>query len=285
MKAQKASIITVLSASCVLTVAFPRPAFSETVSRHNAIELLDETKLIDYEQRIATKKTEMDRLNEDLKKGTEEIGAIEKRISKVSMAVDDATKQLEQFNAQKKRVTSELELLNLRIEAEKLKGDGLRMLQVANKKSQDAVEKRNEETNARTALVAAETRYLATKAPAVPVESGPETSKTHLARTAPKTDLTLTDWRKKLAKAEQVTSLAETQAREAIAAAGVKLQEAEHAVAKAEKKQAEIALDKNPSFPGGNDPLSDPAPITPPAHPPKSAIQATPAKPNTPAKP
>lgn len=278
MKALKASIITVLTASCVLTVALPRPAFSETVSRHNATSLLDETKLIDYEQRIAAKKTEMDRLNEDLKKGTEEIGAIDKRISKVGTAVDEATKQLEQFTAQKKRATAELELLNLRIEGEKLKGDGLRMLQAANRKSQEAVEKRNEETNARTALVAAETRYLATKAPVSPVESGPEPSKTHGAKTAPKTDLTLTDWRKKVAKAEQATTLAESHAREAIAAAGVKLQEAENAAAKVEKKQAEVALDKDPGFPGGNDPLSRPAPApgpsgkaAKPAHPDKSA--------------
>ena len=260
MKALKASIITVIATSCVLAIASPRPAFSETVSRHNAIALLDETKLIDYEQRIAAKKTEMDRLNEDLKKGSEEIGAIEKRISKVGTAVEDAAKQLEQFTAQKKRATAELELLNLRIEGEKLKGEGLRMLQAANRKSQEAVEKRNEETNARTALVAAETRYLATKAPTAPVESGPETSKTHPAKIAPKTDLTLTDWRKKLAKAEQATTQAESLAREAIAAAGVKLQEAENAAAKVEKRQAEVALDKDPGFPGGNDPLAHPAP-------------------------
>ena len=41
-----------------------------------------------------------------------------------------------------------------------------------------------------------------------------------------------------------------------MSAATIRLQEAENAAAKAEKKQAEIGQDKNPGFPGGNDPLS-----------------------------
>ena len=251
MKALKTTFIT--TAVCtfsILMLAIPQRAFSETPGRHNAKALLDESKLIDYEQRIAAKKTEMDRLNEDLKKGSDEIDTLEKRIQKVGSAADDATKQLEQLSSLKKRATAELELLNLRIEAERLKGDGLRMLQGANRKLQDAAARRNEETTARTALVAAETRQLATKAPAAAADSGP--AKPHTAKNEP----TLTEWRKNLEKAERLTATAETQAREAMASAGVKLQEAEAAAAKAEKKQEDLALEKDPSFPGGNDPLN-----------------------------
>lgn len=250
MKAQKTTFIgTAISAVTILTFAFPHPAFSETPGRHNAKALLDESKLIDYEQRITAKKTEMDRLNEDLKKGTDEIDALEKRVQKVGGAADDANKQLEQLTSLKKRAAAELELLNLRIDTERLKGDGLRMLQAANRKLQEAAAKRNEETTARTALVAAETRQLATKAPAAAADSGP--AKPRTAKNEP----TLTEWRKSLEKAERATALAETHAREAMAAAGAKLQEAEAAAAKAEKKQEELALEKDPSFPGGNDPL------------------------------
>jgi chromosome segregation ATPase len=251
MKALKTTFIA--TAACTvatLTLVSPHRAFSETPGRHNAKALLDESKLIDYEQRIAAKKTEMDRLNEDLKKGADEIDMLEKRIQKVGGAADEATKQLEQLTSLKKRATAELELLNLRIEAERLKGDGLRMLQNANRKLQEAAAKRNDETTARTALVAAETRQLATKAPAVAADSGP--AKPHVAKNEP----TLTEWRKNLEKAERATATAESQAREAMAAAGARLQEAEAAAAKAEKKQEELALEKDPAFPGGNDPLS-----------------------------
>lgn len=250
MKALQTSVTaTVIASAWVFTLALPRPAFSETPAHHNASALLDEAKLNDYEQRITAKKTEMDRLNEDLKKGADEIEALDKRIQKAGTAVDDAAKQLEHYTAVKKRASLEMDLLNLRIEAERLKGDGLRMLQNANKKSQEAVAKRNEETGARTALVAAETRQLAAKAPVPPAESGP-------SKHPAKNDLTLTDWRNKLAKAERATAVAQSKAREAMSAATTRLQEAENAVAKAEKKQAEVSLDKNPGFDGGNDPLT-----------------------------
>lgn len=251
MKAQRMTFIgTAFTAASILTFATSRLAFAETPGGHNAKALLEESKLIDYEQRIAAKKTDLDRLNEDLKKGADEIDALEKRIQKVGGAADDANKHLEQLSSLKKRASAELELLNLRIEAERLKGEGLRLLQAANRKLQDAAAKRNDETTARTALVAAETRQLATKAPAVAADSGP--AKTHVAKNEP----TLTEWRKNLEKTERATVLAETHAREAMAIAGAKLQEAEAAAARAEKKQEELALEKDPSFPGGNDPLN-----------------------------
>jgi chromosome segregation ATPase len=249
MKALKTSVIATTTAAWVFAFATPDAAFSEQKARHNASALLDETKLIDYEQRVATKKLEMDRLNEDLKKGADEVESINKRIQKVGGAVDDATRQLEQLTAQKKRATLDLELLNLRIDAERLKGEGLKLLQNANRKAQDAVAKRNEEINARTALVAAETRQLASKAPNAAVESGPATpASKHGAKNEP----TIAEWRKKLEKAERATATAESQAREALLAATAKLRDAENATAKAEKKQEEVAQDKTPAPKAGN---------------------------------
>ncbi len=248
MKALKKSIFTAaISTAGIFAFAMPNISPAEP-ARHDVTGLLEETKKLDYERKIAAKQTEMDRLDEDLKKGEKEIATLDQGIQKVGTAAEDAAKLLEQFTAQKKRATAELDLLNLRIEAERLKGDGLRMLQSANRKALEAVTKRNEETNARTALVAAETRFLATKAPVPAVASGP-------GKQAAKNDPTLADWRKKLAKAERATGTAEHQAREAMSAASTRLQEAENAAARVEKRQGELGLEKNPAFPGGNDPL------------------------------
>lgn len=240
MKAHPTSAFaTAISTAWVLSLLMPLPAFSETTSRHNASVLLDEAKKAEYERKIAAKQTEMDRLNEDLKKGTKEMDTLEKSTQKVGTAADDAAKQLEQLTAQKKRAAAELELLNLRIEAERLKGEGLRMLQAANRKAHEAVAKRNDETDARSAVIAAEARQLATKAPAPQEDSGP-------AKPAGKNEPTVTDLRKKLAKAERATATAESQAREAMTSATARLQQAESAAAKAEKKQTEIGPGKNP---------------------------------------
>ena len=229
--AQPPLVAALLSTAWVFALAFPPQAKSETSGKHNPSVLLDEAKLIDYEQRVGVKKVEMDRLNEDLKKGSEEVDAIDSRIKKAAKAIEDAAKQLEEYTVQKKRETGEMELLNLQIEAERMKGEALKLLQAANKKAQEAAVKRNEEITARTALVAAETRQLATKAPNTPAESGPGKS------IASKTDLPLTEWRKKLTRAQSATSLAEIQAREAMATATARLADSENAAAKPTRKR------------------------------------------------
>ena len=243
------SVITVSSSAlCLLAIALASPAFSETASSQNVRTLLDEAKKSAYERKVSAKQKEMDRLSEDLTKGNEEIDGLEKSVEKVGTAVTDTAAHLDQLAADKKRVTQELELINLRIEAEKVKAEGLRLLETANRKSLDALAKRNEETELRTSIGAMELRQIEAKAPPDIVASGPET------RVA-KGGLTLTELRKKLEKAEGATSRANLIAREAMTTASSRLQQAETAAAKADKKQGEVALEKNPGFPGGNDPL------------------------------
>jgi chromosome segregation ATPase len=237
-----------LSIACILAVAMSPLALAETGSTGNAKALLEAAKKSALERKLAAKQTELDRLGEDLKKGKQEIDELQKSVYSVGNAVTEATGHLNRLGAQKKTHTQELELVNLRIDAEKLKSEGLKLLSTAHGKSMEALAKRTEELDLKTTLVAAEIRALSgtgsTKA-AAPEGKGSK------AKAAP----TITDLRKQLVKAENATSIASYRAREAMEAASAKLQQAEAAAAKAEKKQTEIGLEKNPSFPGGNDPL------------------------------
>ena len=233
MKAPESSIIpTLIATGLLFTIAKPHAAFSEAPSAKDAITLLDEAKKSDYQRKLAAKQTELDRLNEDRTKATKEIEALETSVQKAGAAVDDATKNLDLLSLQKKRTTRELELLELRITAEKLKSEGLKMLQSANKKAQEAVTRRNEEADARAAIVALETRQIVAKSPMPVAASGP-------APAPSKNEPTLTELKRKLDKAETAATKAAYQAREAMSAATARLREAEAAAAKAEKKQAE----------------------------------------------
>jgi len=233
MKAHQSSIIpTLIATGSLFTFAIPQSAFSEAPTAKDAITLLDEAKKSDYERKLAAKQIELDRLNEDRTKGAKEVEALEASVQKAGAAVDDATKNLDLLSLQRKRVTRELELLELRITAERLKSDGLKMLQAANKKAQEAVTKRNEVADVRAAIVALETRQIAAKSPMPVAASEP-------APTPSKNEPTLTELKRKLDKAETATTKAVYQAREAMSAATARLREAEAAAAKAEKKQAE----------------------------------------------
>jgi chromosome segregation ATPase len=233
MKSAVTSAFTAISilGLCVVTLT---PAHSETPDQ-NIGTLLNEATKRDHERKLAVKQTELDHLREDLKKGADEIAALEKSVQKTGNAATDSAKQLDLLNLQKKRAAREIELLASRIEAERIKSEGLRLLEAANKKAQEAVAKRNEETETKVAIVMAETRQIAAKAPHIAGESTPPVA---IAKNEP----TLTELQKKLAKAERATSNANYQAREALAVATARLQEAEAAIARAEKKKEETGL-------------------------------------------
>lgn len=237
-----------LSIVCAFAVTMSPSALAETGSTGDAKALLEAAKKSQLERKLAAKQTELDRLGEDLKKGKQEIDDLQKSIYSVGNAVTETTGHLNRFGGQKKSHTQELELVNLRIDAEKLKSEGLKLLSTAHAKSMEALAKRSEELELKTTLVAAEIRALSGTATAK--ATAPE-GKGSKAKAAP----TITEMRKQLVKAENATAVASFRAREAMETASAKLQQAESAAAKAEKKQTEIGLDKNPSFPGGNDPL------------------------------
>jgi hypothetical protein len=249
-----ATVPFILSSIWLVTLAVPSRTMGEPKPGASAQTLLEEAKQSEFDRKLAAKQRDLDRLAEDLKKGKLEIESLERSISKVGVAANESKAQIDQLAAEKKRLTQDLEVVNLRIDAEKLKEEGLRLLEIAHTKAREAVEKRALELDARTALVAAEMRQFSSKAPLDPVAAPPPSKK---GATKPAPDKSApTELQKQLDKAQQATIAANTAAREAMDAATLKLQQAEAASEKTEKKQAEINLDRNPSFPGGNDPLS-----------------------------
>jgi len=136
-------------------------------------------------------------------------------------------------------------LLALRAGAERLKAEGLLLLNSAHAKAREALSKRNEELELRTALLSAEMLKIA--------ES--ETTRESSAKTGKTGSLpSLTELRRDLAKAESRSSSADYRAREAMEAAALKLRQAEAVAAKVEKKQAEFGLDQQSTSPGGKAP-------------------------------
>jgi hypothetical protein len=246
-----------LSIACLVAIAAPHRALGESKSAADAKALLEEAKKDELERKRAAKQTELDRLGEDLKKAKEEIDELEKTIYKISVAAADTTVHLDQLASERKRLTQDLDLTNLRIDAEKLKAEGLKLLVVAQAKARDALAKRTEEIDLRAAIVASKMQQVSreTLPPIALAPTQPKTSKA-TPKPTPKPAPKKTESQDELYKAEQATATALTNARQAMEAATQKLQQAEAAAAKAEKKRAEIALETNPSLPGGNDPLN-----------------------------
>jgi len=251
MKIQAHPTAVVVSIAWLLAVTVRPSALGETKPQASAQALLEEAKQSEFERKLATKQTDLDRLGEDSKKGKMEIEALDRSAAKVGAAANEAKGRFEQFSAERKRLAQELEVVNLRIEAEKLKEEGLKLLVIAHTKAREALSRRTDELGLRTMLVAAEMQHMSGKSSSGPAAPATKKggSKTATARSG------TTDIRKQLEKAEQATINANTNARQAMDAATLKLAQADAAAAKTEKKQTEVSLDRNPAFPGGNDPL------------------------------
>ena len=220
---------------CILTLTSAHRAISEEGHAGNAKVLLDAAKKKQSERKRIAMQTELDRLGEDVKVGQQELGDVEKSISDVGNAVNQAKGQIDLLAGRKKNVTQDMELLALRAEAERLKAEALSLLNSAHAKTKDALTKRNEELELKKALVSAQMQKMSESE-----STGDSASKKANTGTSP----TLTELRRDLARAESKTEIANYKAHEAMNAASLKLQQADAAAAKAEKKQAEFAAEK-----------------------------------------
>ena len=216
----------------LLALALPPRAFCKTGDKGNAQALLEEAKKTELDRKAVAKQTVLNRLNEDLKKGKQEIDEADKSIAKVSGANAEATAQVEKLGLEKKRLAGELEMTNLQIEAEKLKAEGLRLLGIAHAKSREASTKLTEETDLKAALVSEEMRQLFDR---ISSDKTPSTAKGGRERRTP----TSSEMRRQISKAEQATANANANARLAMETASQKLQQADAATARLEKKWAE----------------------------------------------
>jgi chromosome segregation ATPase len=206
----------------------------------DATALLDGAKKSQQERKRAAKQNELDRISEDVKNGKQEAAELEQNISEVGNAVNESKSNLTLLAGRTKSATQDLELLALRTEAEKLKAEGLNLLNTAQAKALEALTRRQEELDARTAVFSAEIQRMS-----LPEKVAESDSKKGKTESGP----SLTELRRNLAKAEGRSELADAKAREAMDAAARKLEQAEAVAAKAEKKQAEYGLEKHPNAP------------------------------------
>lgn len=220
----------------------------ETGRTEDAQLLLEEAKTNELERKISAKQTELERYNEDLNRAREQADALEKSIDKVGVAVGETNAHLDQLASQKRRLTQMLELVTMRIEAEKTKADGLRMLGAAQTKALGAIARRNEETELKTNIAKADLAVLSPKElPIIGAADGPESG--------PGKHTSATEMRKRLEKVNHTTIAAGTAAREAMVAATAKLQQADAAGAKAARRGSELGIDEIPELPGEKESL------------------------------
>ena len=257
----------------IVAITIPRMALGQIGKMESAQLLLEEAKTHDLERKILSKQTELERYNEDLNRAREQADALEKSIDKVSMAVGETNAHLDQLASQKRRLTQMLELVTLRIEAEKTKVDGLRMLGGAQTKSLASIARRNDETELRSNIAKAELGLLSPKAlPIIGAQDAPESG--------PGKQENATEMRKRIEKVVHTTLAAATLARDAMNAATLKLQQADAAGAKAARRGSELGIDEIPELPGEKEGLeiSSALPASMPA------ADALPTKKGTPEK-
>ena len=221
-----AVLFTAILGTCALAAS----ALAQTPEPDNAKSLLEKVKRRDLERQVTARQTDLDRLAEDLAKGHKEAETMQANIDATSGLLKESAANLGQLHNQKKRLEQVIELTTLRIEAERLKAEGLQLLGDAQGKALLALTKRAEETDVRASLGAAELKTLA------PPDGAP-------AADAPRARPALTDMRKKLALSESAAAGAEKIARDAMRAASMKLELADIAAVKAKRKGSNVEGD------------------------------------------
>ena len=223
MKTYRKNSAVLFTAIIGASIALAASALAQTAEPDNAKSLLEKVKRRDLERQVTARQTDLDRLSEDLTKGHKEAETMQANIDTTGGLLKESNANLSQLQNQKKRLEQVIELTTLRIEAERLKAEGLQMLSDAQGKALLALTKRAEVTDTRATLGAAELKMLA------PPEGEP-------AGDAPRARPALTDMRKKLAVSESAAASAEKIARDAMRAASAKLELADIAAVKAKRK-------------------------------------------------
>lgn len=230
---------------CILAFSAPHPAVASPGKTENAQALLEEVKTQSLERKIAAKQTELDRLDEDAHKAKLQAEALERSIEKVTAAIAESNGHIEQIDAQKKRLTEMLEIVALRSDAERTKSEGLKLLGKAQKKLLDAIAKNTEEMELKSGIARVEMNQLSPKElPIIGAAGGVEAGNGKHG--------TATEMRKKLVKVSSTNYTANIAAREAIAAASGKLQQADAAWAKAARRGSELGIEEIQNLPPRN---------------------------------
>ncbi len=232
--------IVALLAGAFLSVMSARAA--ETAespdAREKPLVLLESVKKRDLDSQLAVKQTELQRLNEDMLKRQKEQESLQQSMDSIAIAVAESNDLLEQYLARKKYLVRALELTSQRIEAERLKVDGLKTLSDAQGKQRDHIAKQYESTTIRSNIEGANFRILSQKQAPAEGEPAPKDMAAKLLSE-------IADLKKKLDHSERNVSSAAKLARDSMAAASEKLVQADNAAAKAKKTAQDWSLNEN----------------------------------------
>jgi len=131
--------LTAIALFAFLLLADLPQAMSESGPSPDARALLNEAKKNQAERERAAMQRDLDRLAEEVTKGQQEIADLAKSMSAARNAVVATKDYLDQLAGRKRRILQDLELMPLRIDAEKLKAEGLNLLNTAHAKATEAV--------------------------------------------------------------------------------------------------------------------------------------------------
>ena len=207
-------------------------------AREKPLVLLESVKKRELESQLGLKQTEILRLNEDLQKQEKEQASLQQSMDAIAIAVAESNDLLEQYLARKKYLTRALELTTQRIDAERLKVDGLKTLSDAQGKEREHVAKRLESTTIRSNIEGANLRILSYKQTPPEGEAAPKDATAKLLSE-------ILDLKKRLDLSERKTSAAAKLARDAMGSASEKLMQAENAGLKAKKTAEEWNLNES----------------------------------------
>lgn len=207
-------------------------------SREKPVVLLESVKKRELESQLTIKQTELKRLNEDLQKLEKEQTSLQQSMDSIAIAVAESNDLLEQYLARKKHLVRALELTTQRIEAERLKVDGLKTLSDAQAKEREHVAKQFETTSIRANIEGSNFRILSQK------QNPPEGEVLPKDATA-KLLSEIAELKKKLERSERNASASAKLAREAMTSASEKVAQAEAAATKAKKTADEWSLNEN----------------------------------------
>ena len=224
-------------------------------AREKPLVLLESVKKREIESQLALKQTEIQRLNEDLQKQENDQASLQQSMDSIAIAVAESNDLLEQYLARKKYLSRALELTTQRIDAERLKADGLKTLSDAQAKERDHVAKRFESTTIRSNIEGANFRILSQKQTPAEGDVAPKDMTAKLLSE-------IADLKKKLERSERNASSAAKLAKDSMAVASEKLVQAENAGVKAKKTAEEWSLNDN-AEPVAEKLEPDPASINP----------------------
>jgi uncharacterized small protein (DUF1192 family) len=182
--------------------------------------LLQKVKESELQRRIAIKQTEIDRLKEDLEKSNRDLDGAQKDMDATTLLIAASSANMDKLGTERKRLEQQLDLTDLRIEAEQKVNEGLKRLFGAQSSELEAINQRMAEIDVRSHLRQSEVELLSAGKP-VPGEDNDENGSPDFYKL-----------KKTLSSDEMKSVSAETIARAAMKAASLRLESAQEAAAR-----------------------------------------------------